>query len=538
MIREHCSGRENMTILENIMQNLYANSERKSGRTPGEGTLPAKILQADAASKLLETLLQGETTLIKGTVLDLRQNTVLLRLTNGETLNARTETSLPLSIGDTAEFFIAGKDGKVVTLKLTGNENIEDAQVQKTVHKALDAAGIAHTEKAETVTRELMQHSQPINEANIRRFMTLSSKNPQIPVRDLVLMDIAKIPVTRENVRIYKDFGNSEPVAEFAASVSELSEEIAALPDSTQKDEFVKELKSIIKAMTGTDVSEPVSEELEVSIKQTSSPSEVSVEKKPSDLPSGDAVSQKTESVENTPIAEKNATETFPEKPSDGQFSAHSDTPAPEKALRKALHMPPKDFGDGDKVKKLYTKLEEASQRLRALEEKVLKQSEGNAKEDTSKNVVSSHTARLSSTLKFMDSINNIFPYVQLPVKLREENARGDLYVYEKKRAFKSGDTVSALLHLDLDNLGETDILIKLTGQNATVTISASSEASKEVFESEIPDLTKALTAKGYALNCEVGVREQKEENVPLLTQFLEAHSPSLVTRFSFDMRA
>ncbi|MCR5824066.1 MAG: flagellar hook-length control protein FliK [Lachnospiraceae bacterium] len=527
-----------MTILENIMQNLYANSERKSGRTPGEGTLPAKILQADAASKLLETLLQGETTLIKGTVLDLRQNTVLLRLTNGETLNARTETSLPLSIGDTAEFFIAGKDGKVVTLKLTGNENIEDAQVQKTVHKALDAAGIAHTEKAETVTRELMQHSQPINEANIRRFMTLSSKNPQIPVRDLVLMDIAKIPVTRENVRIYKDFGNSEPVAEFAASVSELSEEIAALPDSAQKDEFVKELKSIIKDMTGSDVSEPVSEEQEISVKHASSPSEASVEKKPSDLPSPDAVSQKTKSVENTPIAEKNATETLPEKPSDGQFSAPSDTPAPEKAIRKALHMPPKDFGDGDKVKKLYTKLEEASQRLRALEEKVLKQSEGIAKEDMAKNVVSSHTARLSSTLKFMDSINNIFPYVQLPVKLREENARGDLYVYEKKRAFKSGDTVSALLHLDLDNLGETDILIKLTGQNATVTISASSEASKEVFESEIPDLNKALTAKGYALNCEVGVREQKEENVPLLTQFLEAHSPSLVTRFSFDMRA
>ncbi len=540
-----------MTILENLMQNIYRNNDPNLAKDLKNAKLPLKAMQADAAAKLLETLLPGESTLIKGKVLDLRQDMVLLQLLTGEELSARTETSLPLSIGDTAEFIVAGKDGKLITLKLAGKENNETAEVQKMVRKALDAAGITPTERSETVVRELMQHSCPINEANIKKFMALSAKNPDIPVRELVLMDVAKIPLTKENIAIYRDFGNSEPVAEFAAAVTEISERIENLPEGQLKTELTQELKNLLNEMLGNGSEKNVSDNVPLN---TSSPASGQNSPLPQS-PVQEGTSQQS-AVSEIPVSENSETPISDSplvsntgaqsEPLESNASALPDkTEISEKAptrsaneIHEALHIPPKDFARPEKIKKLYEKLENASEKLRRLEERITSESGENIKDAALRSAPQTHAAKLSSTLKFMDSVNNVFPFVQLPVKLKEENARGDLYVYERKRAFKSGDTFSALLHLDLDNLGETDILIKLTGQNAVVTISAATETAKDVFSSEVPDLTEALKKKGYSLNCDINVSEDKEEKVPLLTQFLEAHSPSLVSRFSFDMRA
>ncbi len=546
-----------MTILENLMQTIYGKQESKYTKNLSDAMKNPALAKAEAASKLLDTLLNGESTQIRGKVLDLRQGQILLQLINGEKLNARTETTLPLSIGDTAEFIVAGKDGKVITLKLATPEAGEDAQTQKTVAKALEAAGITPTERSETVTRELMLHSQPISEANIKKFMALSAKNPEVPVRELILMDIAKIPVTKENIQIYKDFGNSEPVAEFAAAVTELAETIDTLPDGPFKAAFEQELKGILNDMLPN---ESVSEGASAASASTA----VQAENVPLNgdaslqgntaVPNSDAILREetpvqqsvtpltpgTSSPEKAVVAEavpeeKPVAEAVPAR--DDASGKASDKPSANK-IHSALHMPPKDFADPEKVKKLYERLENASERLKELEAKVAARSAENLKESFVRDQAQTHTAKLSSALRFMDSVNNIFPFVQLPIKLKEENAHGDLYVYEKKRAFKSGDTVSALLHLSLDNLGDTDILIKLTGKNAAVTISAASEEAKKVFSSEVPGLTEALQKKGYSLNCDVNVAENREEKAPLLTRFLEAHSPSLVSRFSFDMRA
>ncbi|MCR5583872.1 MAG: flagellar hook-length control protein FliK [Lachnospiraceae bacterium] len=549
-----------MTILENIMQNLYKNIDPKASKDLKNAELPMKAIKAATASQLLESLIPGESSIVKGKVLDLRQDQILLQLLSGEKLSARTETSLPLSIGDVAEFIVAGKEGKLITLKLAGGESNEDTQTQKTVSKALEAAGITPTERSEGTVKELMLHSQPINEGNIKKFLALSAKYPDVPIKELVLMDIAKIPLTKENLEIYRDFGNSEPVAEFAAAVTEVSESIEALPDGLQKEALQSELKGLITEMLSANPENPegsaVRSDDALNVpEQTVNNSGQLVSTAASEGSAAENTigaakeGQKTDAdlLKSAESAEKATSEEINKSAfnSAGSEVPGTDRPISESRSRQtanelhsALHLPPKDFGDPKKVKTLYEKLESVSEKLKKLEERVAAETAESVKEAAARSQPQTHAARLSSTLKFMDSINNVFPYVQLPIKLKEENARGDLYVYEKKRAFKAGDTVSALLHLDLDNLGETDILIKLTGMNAVVTISAATEDSKEVFSSEIPALTEALGKKGYSLNCDVNVSEEKEEKVPLLTQFLESHSPSLVSRFSFDMRA
>ena len=63
---------------------------------------------------------------------------------------------------------------------------------------------------------------------------------------------------------------------------------------------------------------------------------------------------------------------------------------------------------------------------------------------------------------------------------------------------------------------------------------------SGDFIRNEMPELTKALAAKGYTLQSEVTVREPSEEEPTptLLEQFLEDHAPGGLNRYTFDIRA
>ena len=61
----------------------------------------------------------------------------------------------------------------------------------------------------------------------------------------------------------------------------------------------------------------------------------------------------------------------------------------------------------------------------------------------------------ISDNVNFMNQINQYAAYVQLPVRMNQENAHGELYVYRRKKSLVNKDgNVSAFLHLDMDNLG------------------------------------------------------------------------------------
>ena len=68
------------------------------------------------------------------------------------------------------------------------------------IDKALNAANIQKTERSVSIVTELLAHQQPVNEAGIRHYLSLSAKYPELPVKDLILMELHHIPVTKENV--------------------------------------------------------------------------------------------------------------------------------------------------------------------------------------------------------------------------------------------------------------------------------------------------------------------------------------------------
>ena len=74
---------------------------------------------------------------------------------------------------------------------------------------------------------------------------------------------------------------------------------------------------------------------------------------------------------------------------------------------------------------------------------------------------LSSSASDMTENLNFMKTLNETFPYIQLPIKLRNQNAHADLYVMTRKEALKKNpDNLKVLLHLDMEHLGTLDIRI------------------------------------------------------------------------------
>ncbi len=147
------------------------------------------------------------------------------------------------------------------------------------------------------------------------------------------------------------------------------------------------------------------------------------------------------------------------------------------------------------------------------------------------------NTADIRSNVEFMNQLNQIYTYVQLPLKLSGQNANGDLYVYTNKKNLSDPDTeVSAFLHLDLDHLGATDVSVKMLRKNVQTKFYFSDDASYELVQKHLPVLEAKLRQKGY--NCTFSV-ENEAKKVDFVQDFLKKDMPTAGTlhRYSFDVR-
>ena len=142
----------------------------------------------------------------------------------------------------------------------------------------------------------------------------------------------------------------------------------------------------------------------------------------------------------------------------------------------------------------------------------------------------------MQDNISFMNTLNQIFPYVQLPLKLTEQLTHGELFVYTKKKDLSAKNKeVSILLHLDMDALGPTDIHLSLLQQSVTARFYLNDPETGSLVSEELPALTEALQKKGYTLNASVAQRIKEPD---IVTDFLEGGDAVSMKRFRFDIRA
>jgi hypothetical protein len=154
-----------------------------------------------------------------------------------------------------------------------------------------------------------------------------------------------------------------------------------------------------------------------------------------------------------------------------------------------------------------------------------------------SNGTVSSQANHLQENIDFMKNLNELFTYIQLPLKLKNQNANSELYVYTKKKAGRTAaDGISVLLHLDMDHLGPLDVYIDLHHNNITSKFYLNQEDTIQLISTHMPQLEQALMKKGYTLNSEILNRNKDED---LLKDFIKQDEQTTsVSRYNFDIRA
>lgn len=199
-----------------------------------------------------------------------------------------------------------------------------------------------------------------------------------------------------------------------------------------------------------------------------------------------------------------------------------------KKAVENQWYLEPQETGSKETVEKLYNRLQTQMNRL----DEFIKQA-GSGTEGLQKAV-----ADVRGNIEFMNQINQIYNFVQLPLKMNGQNVNSELYVYTNKKNPRDMDgELSAFLHLDMDHLGSTDISIKMKGTAVKTNFYMADDASYELILAHAEELAERLENKGY--QCQIEVKSE-EKDMDFVEDFLKHDMPSAgkVYRYSFDVRA
>ena len=188
----------------------------------------------------------------------------------------------------------------------------------------------------------------------------------------------------------------------------------------------------------------------------------------------------------------------------------------------------PEEVMQERKVEELYDKLHRQLDNM-----KEILQNSGAGQSDAAKNA-----GNLSQNLDFINQMNHLYTYVQLPLRMAGGQTNGDLYVYTNKRSLAKKDgNVSALLHLDMENLGPVDVYIAMQQTRVTTRFTVRDDDMLDFLNDNMHILNERLEKKGYSMRCEMTVREEADSANPIEHILNADRNNTVLAQYGFDVR-
>lgn len=188
----------------------------------------------------------------------------------------------------------------------------------------------------------------------------------------------------------------------------------------------------------------------------------------------------------------------------------------------------PDEVMQENKVEELYNKLHRQLDNM-----KDILQNSG-----AGQTVAAKNAGNLSQNLDFMNQMNHLYTYVQLPLKMAGGQTNGDLYVYTNKRSLARKDgNVSALLHLDMENLGPVDVYIAMQQVRVTTRFTVRDDEMLDFLNDNMHILNERLEKKGYTMHCEMTVREDADDVNPIEHILNTDKNNTVLAQYGFDVR-
>ncbi len=527
--------------------------------------------------------------IFEGTVNSIKNGQVTLGLSNGQVITARMDGKLALSAGQSMFFQVKSNDGVQIAIRpYTGLGNAGNP----TLVTALTAAGLPVNEKNLVMVNTMMEEQMSIDKNSLNEMVKTILSNENVDVKTAVQMTKAGLPVSESMAAQFENYK-----ADGHAIVRELGTLIEELPDLLKNNDFsARQLINLNHVLIGGDEyalnpengAENMAETPETATGQQTAGLEqqAAVEEHAAKYPEGTVGSllntsqaeELTKQLSQIPELAVNGN-LFSQEADGDEIVEHLNLKMPvsdflqevDAALQKAVEngtlgnknligdtaflgslknllggkeyktllkggleqqwlLKPQDLQEQHKVEELYEKLNEQMERLESTMKKL----------GLNKASVMDTITDVRNNMEFMNQLNQMYTYVQIPLKMAGQQANAELYVYtNKKRMSDPEGELTAFLHLDLKNLGETDVSVKM--QPATKRVKTNfylkDDAAYDLIERNLPVLEYRLKKKGY--QCEVAVTNEGK-SVNFVEDFLEKdqRTAGTVHRYSFDVRA
>ena len=195
------------------------------------------------------------------------------------------------------------------------------------------------------------------------------------------------------------------------------------------------------------------------------------------------------------------------------------------KVLEDKMSIAPEELSK-EKVKNFFDDL---TQRL----DKYTRLAEGNI--NASDNVIK-NAQSLKQNVEYINQINQLYSYVQIPLKLSGQKANSELYVMtNKKRRREANEAFTALLHLDMQYLGPMDIFITMEGKRVASRFYLEDEETARFMSGKSKVFMDRLQKAGFHINIEF---EKKPENTKVVEEFIhQGKEANMEGEYSFDIR-
>lgn len=571
------------------LSNYYTDSQSVSGSISNSGSNRNEVVDRSVQNQNVQNINISNNTgeinlrdlvagdVFRGEIININNQNVEILLDGNEYINATMQQALELNIGEKLLFQVKDNSDTQLVIRPIANNEVSS----ELVNKSLLTAGLTINDKNIAIVKELIANGQPIDKQSIINMIKLSSVYANESIDKLIDMTKNGIEINRENLDMYDAYTASshyisenimeirdgilevfEKLLESDVNFSDFTENNVNIEDTTgnttanditsgnfnensinpenlmgntiSSDSFTKIntiLEDLSNIFDADNDNKQISESINVdknNIYNKESIQEASKESTKDFLKMVDS----SDTFKELSEVLKNIGENMPKEAFNNIIKSPVFKEKITKLLMDRLYLNPAKLSEDKKivkneVDKIYDKLNKLTEMIKNMPENVKSEN------------LSLAGDKLSKNMNFMNELNNIEAYVQVPVKFSEGNKNGDLYVYNRRRNKKiNDDTLTAFLHLQLDYLGATDINISLKKNSVTAKFTLDDETSRNLVEDNLGELAERLEKIGYNVTISTELSEKKSQEFNAILPITSNNENAVsIKRYIFDIR-
>ena len=551
--------------LSNILTKANMTNTQTDAATAASVSHVAKNLRG---AMILDSLQVGQT--ISGQIKEMNGSQILLDIGNGVEVNAKLENALDVAVGKSLMFEIKSHAGDKISLSPLYTNLSTDGNA---AYSALKAANMPFTEANVAMAKTMMEEGMSVDKTSLWQMGKTVAAFKGASPETIVHLKAMGLEINSTNIAGYEAAVNmqhklTDGATQFLNGLQEVMTGFAEQGNITEGLQFMEQALQVLGANGEAGTTETVTESTQNPAEQNTIGAENShassqavgaenglkelqglmkelssqIEMVQNEETVGDGVKQtgharvlpSDDGTKN--IQRKTEMSQIPDK---GNDLIHSDrfteivqrfNKEIAELLKNNWAIEPESFADKEEVKEFYKDLQK---QLNDMEQLLT----SHGKENTT---AAKTLQNMNQNLQFMQNMNQVFPYLQIPLKAAMENAHGELYVYSRQKGKVSEDgSSSALLHLDMQHLGPLDVYVKLKDMNVSTQFTLADEATLDFIAAHMDLLTQRLEDKGYRMDSQVKVADAPSDEANVIHRIRGIEEEDMLVSYtSFDVRA